>query len=131
MIHLLSIDEKGEEEVDFWLEPYQVPGGGQAPNNLLLFSVRFLDPKIFHCPRLAAPVSQSAATLPIESCPLLAMRFLPADFPLALHQASTTHSYQVTAPRYCLPTEQSALPTPPSPPPLPLPLCLPPIGQWQ
>ena len=26
------------------------------------------------------------------------MRFLPTDSPLALHQASTTHSYQVTAP---------------------------------
>ena len=65
---------------------------------------------------ISAPAFLSAATLPIEPCPLLAMRFLPTGFPFALHQASTAHSYQVTAPRYCLPTEKSALPTPPSPP---------------
>ena len=68
-----------------------------------------------------------------QSCPLLAMRFLPTDFPLASHQASTAHGHQVTAPHHCLPTEQFALPTPPSPPPIPLSLCLPPGirgGRW-
>ena len=70
-------------------------------------------------PASFAPVSQSAATLPIESCPLLAMRFLqrtppairflPTDSPLAPQQASTAHGHQVTAPPYCLPTEQPAI----------------------
>ena len=59
-----------------------------------------------------------------ESCPLLAMRFLPTDFPLALHQANTAsgtaHGYTVTAPRHCPHTEQFALPTKPSPLPPPL-----------
>ena len=63
--------------------------------------------------------------------PLLAMRFLPTDFHLDLHQASTAHSYPVTTPRHCPPTEPFALQTPLSPPPPPLPLYLPPIGQWQ
>ena len=49
-------------------------------------------------PASSAHVSQSAATLPIESCPLLAMRFLPTDFRLDLHQANTADSYSDTTP---------------------------------
>ena len=91
----------------------------------------WLRPQPLELPASSAPVSQSAATLPIESCPLLAMRFLPTDFHLDLHQARTAHSYPVTTPRHCPPAEPFALPTSLSPPPPPLPLCLPPIGQWQ
>ena len=82
-------------------------------------------------PASSAPVSQSAVTLPIESCPLLAMRFLPTDFPLALLQANTTHGHQTTVlPRY-FQFGQPTIPTPPGSPPLPLLLCLPLFGLWQ
>jgi hypothetical protein len=43
----------------------------------------------------------------------------------------TSGQYRPRSPHCRLPTEQSALPTPPSPPPLPLSLRLPQIGQWQ
>ena len=58
----------------------------------------------------------TAATLPIESCPLLAMRFLPTDSPLALLQANTAQGHQITALPRCLPFEQPTTPIPPSPP---------------
>ena len=57
-------------------------------------------------PASSVPVSQSAVTLPIESCQLLAMRFLPTAFPLALLQANTSKGHQITALPRCFPFEQ-------------------------
>ena len=59
------------------------------------------------------------------------MRFLPTDFHLDLHQASTAHSYSDTTPRHGPHAEPFALLTPLSPPPPPLLLCLPLSGQRQ
>ena len=91
----------------------------------------WLRPQPLELPASSAPVSQSAATPPIESCPLLAMRFLPTDFHLDPHQASTVHSYPVASAHHYPQTKPFALPTPLSPSPPPLPLCLPLSGQRQ
>ena len=88
-----------------------------------------LQPQLSAWPALSAPASLSAATLPIESCPLLAMRFLPMESPLAPHQASTADVYQFQVPHGRLLPQQHALSTPPSSPAPPL--CLPLFGQRQ
>ena len=61
----------------------------------------------------------------IETCWLLAIRSLPTDSPLAPHLADTAHGHQVTAPPYCLPTEQPSIPIPSSLLPIP-PITMPP-----
>ena len=58
----------------------------------------------------------SAATLPTESFPRLATQFLPTDFLLALHRASSVHGPLTVPLPYWLPTNQ---PTPPTLPSLP------------
>jgi hypothetical protein len=60
----------------------------------------------------------SAATLPTESFPRLATQFLPTDFLLALHRASSVHGPLTASLPYRLPTNQPTPPTLPSPPPI-------------
>ncbi len=67
--------------------------------------------------------------LPTESFPLLAMRFLPTDFLLALHRASAVHGRQATALPYRLPSDQPAPSALPSPPRLPFLESFPPSDQ--
>ena len=92
----------------------------------------------------------SAATLPIGSCQLLAMRFLPMESHLAPPQDNTAatcqsvsrsasqsvsqpvsqSAYQPPIPHSRLLPPRPTIPTLLSPPPPPLLICLPMSGQW-
>ena len=64
----------------------------------------------------------SALILPTESFPRLAMQFLPTDFLLAPHQASSVHGHPTAVLPYQLPTadrQTSPLDSPESSPTLP------------
>ena len=70
-------------------------------------------------PASSGPVSQSAVTLPIEFCQLLAMQFLPTAYHLAPLLANINHGHQTTVLPCFFPSEKPTITVPrvPSHPP--------------
>ena len=81
-------------------------------------------------PASSGPVSQSAVTLPIEFCQLLAMQFLPTAYHLAPLLANIIHGHQTIVLPYCFPPEKPTITVTPGPLPPPSLLCPPPLGLW-
>ena len=70
-------------------------------------------------PASSGPVSQSAVTLPIEFCQLLAMQFLPTAYHLAPLLANINQGHQTTVLPCCFASENPTITIPPGggPPP--------------